>query len=158
MGWLRQISQTLDLCMSIPPAFVHEPWNPELGNFYYAAAAFYRLLPDSRALELATGIRGDPQRSLDLSRRAFALAGQRIDYNVGLAASLLCVGEEEDREDLVSEGRAVLERVDELRDLMPTDPLDRRAARRMLEQPRSACDYSRDDWNDGKQPLARRSE
>jgi hypothetical protein len=158
MGWLRQISQTLDQCMSNPPAFVHEPWNPELGNFYYAAAALYRLLPDSRVLEVATGIRGDPQRSLDLSRRAFALADQRIDYHVGLAASLLCVGEEDDREDLVSEGRAVLERVGALRDLMPTDPLDRRAAKRMLEQPQSACDYSRDAWNDGEQPLARHGE
>jgi hypothetical protein len=52
----------------------------------------------------------------------------------------------------------VLERVAGLRDLMPTDPLDRRAARRMLEQPQSACGYSRDAWNDGDPPLARRGE
>ena len=158
MGWLKQISQTLDHCMEIPPAFAQEPWNPELGNFYYAAATFYRLLPDSRMLEISTGIRGNPHRSLDLSRRAVALVDQRIDYNVGLAASLLCVGNEDDREELVSEGRAVLKRVQGLPDLMPTDPLDRRAARRMLEKPESACDYSRDAWNDGEQPLAQRSE
>ena len=93
MRWLKQISQTLDRCMQTPPTFVHEPWNPELGNFYYAAAAFYRMLPDSRVLELAIGTRGDPQRSLELARRAVALADQRIDYNVGLGASLLCAGQ-----------------------------------------------------------------
>lgn len=158
LGWLEQIGRTLDQCMQIPPAFVHEPWNPELGNFYYAAASLYRLLPDSRMLELATGIRGDPHRSLELSRRAVALVDQRVDYNVGLAASLLCVGAKDGREELVSEGRAVLQRVDGLPDLMPTDPLDRRAAQRMLEQPESACGYSRDAWNDGEQSVARRGE
>jgi len=158
MRWLKQISQTLDRCMQTPPAFVHEAWNPELGNFYYAAAAFYRMLPDSRMLEMSIGTRGDPHRSLELSRRAVALADQRVDYNVGLGASLLCVGRSDDREELVTEGRAVLQRVPGLRDRMPTDPLDRRAARRLLEQPERACGYSRDDWNDGGKPLAKRGE
>ncbi len=155
MRWLKQISQTLDRCMQTPPTFVHEPWNPELGNFYYAAATFYRMLPDSRMLEMTIGTRGDPQRSLELSRRAVALAGQRIDYNVGLGASLLCVGHADDREELLTEGRAVLKRVAEFRELMPTDSLDRRAARRLLEKPEQACSYSRDDWNP---PLARRGQ
>jgi len=158
LRWLKQISQTLERCMQTPPAFVHAPWNPELGNFYYAAAAFYRMLPDSRMLELSIGARGDPHRSLDLSRRAIALADQRIDYNVGLGASLLCVGRADDRDDLLTEGRAVLARVPELRDLMPTDTLDRRAARRLLEKPEQACGYSRDAWNDGGEPVAKRGE
>ncbi len=158
LGWLEQISQTLNQCMSTPPAFVHEPWNPELGNFYYAAATFYRLLPDSRLLEISTGIRGDPHRSLDLARRSVALVDQRVDYNVGLGASLLCVGRQDDSDELVNEGRAVLERVPKLPELMPTDTLDRRAARRMLEKPKSACSYSRDAWNDDDQPVARRAE
>jgi hypothetical protein len=146
LRWLEEIVDTLALCMQNPPSFVHEPWDSELGNFYYAAAAFYRMLPDSRVLELSIGARGDPERSLDLSRRAVAIAGQRIDYNVGLGASLLCAGQSEDREDLASEGRAVLQRVGELRDLMPTDSMDRRAARRLLEEPELACGRSRDDW------------
>jgi hypothetical protein len=158
MLWLKQISETLDRCMQIPPAFVHEPWNPELGNFYYAAAAFYRMLPDSRVLEISVGARGDPQRSLELSRRAIALAAQRIDYNVGLGASLLCVASTEDRDDLLREGRIVLQGVPEFRDLMPTDPLDRRAARRLLAEPERACGYSRDAWNDGGLPVAKRAE
>jgi len=158
MRWLKQISQTLDRCMQNPPSFVHAPWNPELGNFYYAAAAFYRMLPDSRMLEISVGARGDPHRSLELSRRAIALADQRIDYNVGLGASLLCVGRTDDREELLTEGRAVLQRVPGLQDRMPTDPLDRNAARRLLEEPERACGYSRDAWNDGGQPLARRGE
>ena len=158
MRWLKQISQTLDRCMQNPPAFVHSAWNPELGNFYYAAAAFYRMLPDSRMLEISVGTRGDPHRSLELSRRAIALADQRIDYNVGLGASLLCVGHTDDREELLTEGRSVLQRVPGLQDRMPTDPLDRRAARRLLEEPERACGYSRDAWNDGGQPLARRGE
>ena len=104
------------------------------------------------------GARGDPHRSLELSRRAIALSSQRIDYNVGLGASLLCVGRTDGREELMSEGRAVLQRVPEFRDLMPTDPLDRRAARRLLAEPKQACGYSRDAWNDGALPLARRGE
>jgi len=158
MRWLKQISQTLDRCMQNPPVFVHEPWNPELGNLYYAAAAFYRMLPDSRMLELSVGARGNPHRSLELSRRAIALADQRIDYNVGLGASLLCVGHTDEREELVTEGRLVLQRVPEFRDLMPTDPIDRRAARRLLEQPEQACGYSRDAWNEDGQPLAQHGE
>lgn len=154
MSWLTQIAKTFEQCMTIPPSFVHAPWNPELGNLYYAAAAFYRLLPDSRMLEFSTGIRGDPQRALDYSRSAVALVADRVDYNVGLAASLLCVGEEEERGDLVAEARAVLARVPELPDRMPTDGLDRRAAQRLLAQPESACSYSRDAWNDEPQPLA----
>jgi hypothetical protein len=158
MRWLKQISQTLSRCMQIPPTFVHEPWNPELGNFYYAAAAFYRMLPDSRVLEMAIGARGDPQLSLELARRAVALSAERIDYNVGLGASLLCVGLADHREALLSEGRIVLQRVGGYRERMPTDVLDRRGARRLLEEPEQACGYSRDDWNHGGQPLAHRGE
>jgi hypothetical protein len=158
MPWLQQISQTLALCMQNPPSFVHAPWNSELGNFYYAAAAFYRMVPDSRILEAMAGVRGDPERSLELSRRAVALSAERIDYNVGLGASLLCVGQADDRRELLSEGRAVLQRVGGFRELMPTDFLDRRAARGLLEEPGQACGYSRDDWNDGGQPLAQRGE
>ncbi len=156
--WLKQISQTLDRCMQTPPAFVHEPWNPELGNFYYAASAFYRMLPDSRVLEMAIGTRGDPQRSLELARRAVALSDQRIDYNVGLGAALLCAGQADDREEMLAEGRAVLRRVGGFRELMPTDAIDRRAALRLIEAPEQACGYSRDDWNDGEPPLAQRGE
>ena len=93
LGWLKQIAQTLDHCMQIPPRFVHEPWNPELGNFYYAAASFYRLLPDSRMLEISTGIRGDPHRSLDLSRRAVALvdSAHRLQRRAGGVSDLCAV-------------------------------------------------------------------
>jgi hypothetical protein len=158
MRWLKEIADTLERCMDTPPTFVHEPWNPELGNFYYAAAAFFRMLPDSRMLEMAIGTRGDPDRSLELSRLAVALAEQRIDYNVGLGASLLCVGERDESEELLREGRAILRRVTGYRDLLPTDPLDRRAARGLLEAPGQACGYSRDAWHDGELPLARRAE
>jgi hypothetical protein len=158
MRWLKQISQTLDRCMQTPPGFVHEPWNPELGNFYYAASAFYRMLPDSRVIEIAIGTRGDPKRSLELARRAVALSDQRIDYNVGLGASLLCAGQQGDREELVSEGRAVLQRVGDFHELMPTDSIDRRVARGLLAEPELACGHSRDDWNHGGPPLAQRRE
>jgi hypothetical protein len=158
MGWLRQIAQTLARCMQTPPTFVHDASNPELGNFYYAAAAFYRILPDSRVVELAVGARGDPQRALELSRRAVALSAQRVDYNVGLGASLLCAGHAQDREGLTREGRVVLQRVGKLRDLMPTDFLDRRAARRLLEEPELACGHSRDDWAQDGAPLAQHGE
>jgi hypothetical protein len=156
--WLKEIADTLALCMQNPPSFVHEPWDSELGNFYYAAATFYRMLPDSRLLELSIGARGDPERSIDLSRRAVAIAGQRIDYNLGLGASLLCAGQAEDRTELTREGRVVLQRVGELRDLMPTDSMSRRAARALLEDPELACGGSRDDWVAGGNPLAKTGE
>ena len=158
MRWLKEISDTLARCMQNPPSFVHEPWDSELGNFYYAAATFYRMLPDSRLLELSIGARGDPERSLGLSRRAVEISGQRIDYNLGLGASLLCAGQAEDRAELTREGRVVLQRVGELRDLMPTDSLNRRAARRLLEAPDLACGRSRDEWVAGGTPLGQTGE
>jgi hypothetical protein len=116
------------------------------------------MLPDSRVIEIAIGTRGDPKRSLELARRAVALSDQRIDYNVGLGASLLCAGQQGDREELVSEGRAVLQRVGDFHELMPTDSIDRRVARGLLAEPELACGHSRDDWNHGGPPLAQRRE
>jgi hypothetical protein len=158
MSWLGQIASTLEHCMQIPPSFAHQPWDQELGNLYFAAATFYRMLPDSRMLELSVGVRGDPQRSLELARRAVSISNRRVDYNVGLAVALLCVGEDEGRDDFVAEGRSVLRRVPELEDLIPTDPIDRAAARRLLEQPEHACAYSRDDWFDARDRVAHAAE
>jgi hypothetical protein len=153
--WLGEIAQTLDRCLAMPPTFAEEPWNPERGNLYYAASAFYRLLPDSRMLEASVGVRGDPERSLELARRASALVPQRVDYTVGLGAALLCAGDAEERDELIAEGKIVLARVPQLRDRLPTDRLDRRGAEHLLGDPEDACAYTRDTWFDGRGRVAR---
>jgi hypothetical protein len=155
MSWLKQLGQTLDQCMQNPPSFAHAPWDSELGNLYYAAATFYRLLPNSRMLEISVGVRGDRRRSLEFARRSTQVSDRRIDYNVGLAAALLCVGREDDRQELVAEGRSLLERVPQLDDLIPTDPIDRRSAARLLSEPDRACGYSRDEWSQDESHVAR---
>jgi hypothetical protein len=159
MSWLGQIRETLDQCLAMPPTFVHEPWNPERGNLYYAASTFYRVLPDSRMLELSAGVRGNAELALEFSRRAVALAGDRVDYNVGLGAALLCAATRQEQATLLEEGRSVLRHVPALVERMPTDSLDRRAARRLLESPpEAACGYSRDDWYDDDLHVARQGE
>lgn len=148
VSWLGELAETLERCLELDPSFVHSDWDHERGNLYYGAATFKRVLPESRWMKMILGVRGDRRRALELSRKAHAIAGMRIDYNVELAASLLCLGYDRDEDEKVAEGIAVLRKISQLEELAPTDPLERISASRLSESPNKACGYTRDGWID----------
>lgn len=140
---LEDLAKLLELCLSLPVRHVDNAWNREQANLYYAASSFYRRVPDAFWMQMLGGVRGDPERALELIRRANALSARRVDYQVALGATLLCVGQEQEDEALLAEARRVLGRVDELPTRLSTDALDRSLAEGLLEHPERGCDHSR---------------
>lgn len=149
-----ELAELLDRSIALQPQYRDNEWNSELGNLYYAAAAFYRVLPEWRWLKWVIGVRGDKQRALEYSRKANEISRGRVDYHLALGASLLCVGNEKNQKELVDEGIAVLNRVENLPILMETDDRDRVIAKALAAQPGRACGYTHHDWIDVDKELA----
>lgn len=142
-GSLRRVGKTLEACLANPPSWRDGPRESELGNLYYGAATFYRRLPSSHWFHWIAGVRGDRERAVSLGRQALSLAPGRVDYQVELGASLLCLASERDDVQARAEGLAWLERSFELNDWQPSDATDRERARAMIEDPGRACSDSR---------------
>jgi hypothetical protein len=149
-----ELADLLERSIVLKPQYRDNEWNSELGNLYYAAAAFYRVLPEWRWLEWVIGVRGDKQRALEYSRKASAISRGRVDYHLALGASLLCVGSDKNRKELVNEGIAVLNGVQDLPELMETDERDRVIAKALAAQPERACGYTHHNWIDVDKELA----
>lgn len=149
-----ELAGLLDRSLALQPQYRDNEWNSELGNLYYAAAAFYRVLPEWRWLKWVIGVRGDKERALEYSRKANEISRGRIDYHLALGASLLCVGKEKEQKDLVEEGILVLNQVQNLPGLMETDDRDRDIAKALAAQPERACGYTHHDWIDVDKELA----
>jgi tetratricopeptide (TPR) repeat protein len=139
------IAGLLDRAIALRPAYRDSADDTTLGNLYHASAAFYRLVPDWLWLSWVLGVRGDKERSVDYSRRAVAISPSRLDYQVELGAGLLCLGSDEDREDLVREGIEVLKHSESLTPFAEVRR-DRTFARLLIEHPERACSYTRDGW------------
>ncbi len=122
--------------------------NLTLGNLYYAASVFYRVLPEWRWLKWVIGVRGDRAMSLAYAENAVKIAGLRVDYRVELGASLLCMGLSRDRPEAVAKGIKVLREARKLDDYLATDALDKRHAVILMNSPKRACGYSRDGFID----------
>jgi tetratricopeptide (TPR) repeat protein len=140
---LRGVAATLEACFERPPTWRDGPDESELGNLYYGAATFYRRLPRSRWFAWIAGVRGDRERAVALGRRALSLAPERIDFQVELGASLLCLATERGDAKAQAEGIGWLERAVALPERWPGDATDRERARGMLEDPTRACGGSR---------------
>jgi hypothetical protein len=56
--------------IALQPTSRDNEWNTTLGNLYFAAAAFYRVLPDWAWSEALIGVRGDKDRALDYIARS----------------------------------------------------------------------------------------
>jgi hypothetical protein len=143
-----ELAKLLDRAMALRPSYRDNDWNSELGNLYYAAAAFYRVLPEWRWLGWVIGVRGDKRRALDYIRKANEISTGRVDYQVALGATLLCVGVDKNEPDLVGEGTRVLGRVASLPVRLESDPYDRKIAAALLSRPQRACGYTHHDWID----------
>lgn len=149
-----ELAELLDRSMALQPQYRDNEWNSELGNLYYAAAAFYRVLPEWRWLKWVIGVRGDKQRALEYSRKANEISRGRVDYHLALGASLLCVGSDKNRKELVQEGLSVLDQIQNLPGHMETDDRDRVIAKALAAQPERACGYTHHDWIDVDKELA----
>jgi len=141
---VREASRVLEQCLEQPPTWSDDEWNHERANLYYGASIFFRMVPDSRWLRLFAGVRGDPERSVGLARRAVAQTPGRIDYRVELGAALLCWAEKERDPALRNEGLEVLRSVETLTARRSTDPIDLERARALVARPEGGCLDSRE--------------
>jgi hypothetical protein len=147
-GSASTIAELLERGIALRPTHSDGAQNQTLANLYYAASAFYRVVPDWWWLKLVIGVRGDNHRALGYIERAIEMCDQRVDYQVELGAVLLCIGTEESDPARIAEGRAVLRRAVQLEDVLSTDSFDREHARILMAEPENACGYSRDGWVD----------
>ena len=145
----------IDRGIALNPTHSDGPSNSSLGNLYYAGAVFYRIVPDWFWIEWVIGVRGDKERSVDMSRKAVAISESRIDYRVELGAGLICLGTNEDDPRQIEEGRRVLHEATSLVQGMETDRIDLVHARMMVDDPDLACGYSRDGWVEVDEESAR---
>jgi len=119
-----------------------------LAQFYYASASFYRMVPDWFWLPWVVGVRGDKPRALGDARRAVALDPSRTEYQIELAASLLCLGETKDRAFDTREGLEILKAIEKLPPPLSSQANDAQLAGLLLRAPKDACSFSRDGFID----------
>jgi len=139
------IADLLARAIALHPTWRDGPDDTTLGNLYHYSAAFYRLVPDWVWLAWVLGVRGDKERSVELSRRAVSISPQRVDYQVELGAGLLCLGTLRKRPELLREGVGVLRHSQSLAPFAEVR-LDLAYAQVLIEQPERACSYARDGW------------
>jgi hypothetical protein len=99
-------------------------------------------------------VRRDKQRALEYSRKANEISHGRVDYHLALGASLLCVGNDKKKKELIDEGLVLLNGVHNLPIRMETDERDRVIAKALAAQPERACGYTHHDWIDVDKELA----
>ena len=144
----REMNRLLSRGIELQPHHRDNAGNSTLGNLYYAASVFYRIVPDWWWLRVLVGVRGDKAKSVRYARRAVEAAPVRVDYRIELGASLLCLGSVERAPESVREGQAVLHAALKLPDYLSTDTVDREHAQVLLGAPEKACGYSRDGFID----------
>jgi tetratricopeptide (TPR) repeat protein len=146
-GKAKEIATLLERGIEIQRARPGHATDPELEELYYAAAQFYRTMPEWGWLRLVLGVSGSRRRALEYMREANAIAmnieGERPAYLVELAAALLCVGREEKDAALVKEGKDVLGRLVGTEELRLKDPASVAGAEILVSRPDRACDYQR---------------
>ncbi len=124
----------------------HPEANPELEELYFAAAEFYKSVPEWFWLKWVIGVQGSRRRALDYMRKANAIAGERPSYMVEFGALLLCFGKTENDPAATAEGVETLRKVMALETDDRDDAIDREHARILLAQTDQACGYSRAEW------------
>jgi hypothetical protein len=144
----REMNRLLSRGIELQPGHRDNSGNSTLGNLYYAASVFYRIVPDWWWLRVFVGVQGDKARSVRYARRAVESSPVRVDYRIELGASLLCLGTVERQSEPLAEGVKVLRTAMGLPDYLRTDAVDREHAQVLLGAPEKACGYSRDGFID----------
>lgn len=144
----REMNRLLSRGIELQPLHRDNAGNSTLGNLYYAASVFYRIVPDWWWLRVFVGVRGDKAKSVRYARRAVETSPVRVDYRIELGASLICLGTIQNAHEPITEGEQVLRAALLLPDYLSTDAVDRQHAKVLLDAPGKACGYSRDGFID----------
>ena len=113
-------------------------------DLHQALGQFYRLVPDWWIVRLLAGTRGDLDKSLHHLQIADRCAADRIQVVKELGVTQLCIAQKKRDDDMTEKGKATLTRMLQLTPEVATDHIDMRHARKLLNQPDLACEYSRD--------------
>ncbi len=149
-GLMSSISSAKDLSRTIAKAIELKPqhgdayYNREEANAYYASGVFYRIIPDWLIIKWIAGVRGDKMKALEHIQKAAELIPARVDYQVELGAIYLCLAEDKGMEEMRELGNATLRHAIDMKQVLPTDALDKEYAKGFLKDPRGACGFSRD--------------
>jgi tetratricopeptide (TPR) repeat protein len=144
----KPIAALIDRGIALQPTSRDNEWNTTLGNLYYAASAFYRVIPDWPGIELLIGVRGDKERALDYIERAIAISPMRLDYHLERGVILTCIGHERSDAVALERGRRELTAARGMKHLLGTDAVDQKNAEILLASPELACGYQRDGFVD----------
>jgi tetratricopeptide (TPR) repeat protein len=142
------IAALIDRGIALHPDTRDNEWNTTLGNIYFAASAFYRVIPDWPGTELVIGVRGDKDRALDFIERAIAISPMRLDYHLERGVILTCIGSEHSDAAALERGRRELTATRGMPHLLGTDAVDEKNADILLARPELACGYQRDGFVD----------
>jgi tetratricopeptide (TPR) repeat protein len=143
-----RMAELIDRGIALQPTTRDNEWNTTLGNIYYAASAFYRVVPDWPGIALVIGVRGDKDRALDYIERAIAISPMRVDYRLERGVVLTCIGVERSDAAALERGRRELEQSRGMPHYLGTDAVDQHNAEILLAKPELACSYQRDGFMD----------
>jgi len=141
----REMRDLLDRGIELEPTHSDGEGSSSLGNLHYAAALFYRIVPDSIWVKWLAGVRGDKERALAHSREALDLHPSRLDYRVEVGTQLLCIGTDEKDRARLEEGQTLLATITELPGHNEDERREIYFAKQLLEKPDRACGYTGDD-------------
>jgi hypothetical protein len=125
---------------------------PMMNNVRYGLGVYYRIVPDSWMASVLLGTRGDKKKSVDFFREAVVHQPFSTELQKELGVGLLCYGQDAKVAAAVEEGRAILKRIVagdfDVKNQRSTDTIDKQHAKLLLENPKPACGYSRDGFQD----------
>lgn len=142
-GDAKTLASLLDRGIELSAKQGEDSSNTTLADFYYASATFYRMVPDWFWLRWVFGVQGNRERAISDARKAVSLAETRLDYQVELGASLLCMGESKTKPERTEEGLELLRRVELARPTQDSKAIDQEFAQMLIQSPGKACKFSR---------------
>ncbi|MEW5848260.1 MAG: hypothetical protein AB2A00_05570 [Myxococcota bacterium] len=116
-------------------------------HFHYVLGIFYRIVPDWWIVKVVAGTRGDKKKSIEFHRQSVRLRPDTSTFTE-LGVSLICHGQKKDAPDDAAEGLRTLEKVLTMPEKSAIDAIDKRNCRLVLANPKLACGYSRDKFQE----------
>lgn len=142
-GDAKTLASLLERGIELSAKKGEDPSNTTLANFYYASASFYRMVPDWFWLRWVFGVQGNKERAINDARKAVSLSETRLDYQVELGASLLCMGQAKTRPERTEEGLALLHTIESTPPTPESEAIDQEFAQMLIQSPGKACEFSR---------------